>query len=80
MLGIMQNCPFTPPPSERAINDMKNNYRVVDDNSVLNYYSTRDQAKAYLLDLKKHSPAVYKQARIQKLGWCDNWHTLTLYV
>ena len=57
----------------------KKKYRVVDDNSVLNYYRTRDQAKAYLLDLKKHSPAVHKQARIQRLGWGDNWHTLTLY-
>ncbi len=53
------------------------NYRVVDDNSVLNYYSTRDQAKAYLLDLKAHSPAVFKQARIQKLCYGNNWHTLS---
>ncbi len=54
------------------------NYRVVDDNSVLNYHSTRDQAKAYLLDLKAHSPAVFKQARIQKLCWGNTWQTLTV--
>ena len=58
---------------------MRRNYRVVDDNSVLNYFYTRDQAKAYLLDLKKYSPAVYKQARIQEFCYVNNWHTLTLY-
>lgn len=59
------------------MNNNQKRYRVADDNSVLNYYSTRDQAKAYLLDLKKHSPAVYQQARIQKLCYGNNWHTLS---
>ena len=46
---------------------VKKNYRVVSGDSVLNYYSTRDQAKSYLLDLKKHSPKVWADARVQKL-------------
>jgi hypothetical protein len=59
------------------MNHDQKRYRVADDNSVLNYFAFRDDAKAYLLDLKKHSPAVYQQARIQKLCYGNNWHTLS---
>ena len=61
----------------KKMSDRKWRYRVCDDNSVLNYYSTRDNAKAYLADLKKYSPDVHQQARIQKLTYGNNWHTLS---
>jgi len=47
------------------IESPRRRYRVVTENSVLNYYASRDRAVSYLSELAEHSPDTYAEAGIQ---------------
>lgn len=52
--------------------EMRNLYRVASDNSVLNYYRSRNPAEQYLRELAIYSPDVRRSVYVEKYDEFDD--------